>query len=142
METLDGEKPRDFLVVFIDVLEQYPVAPDAEPAVDAARPDRSLLRVQLLQGLLDALQAVLRHLRHGTAEVEHSTPADWSRVAHLKSQHHRGPGKEATCLVREHPHGVSLVFSTDLPSRNFIDNKIGAESRSPHVSARKSCHPR
>lgn len=82
MKTLDGKEPGDLLVVLVDVLEQYAVGPDAQPAVDAARARGALVGIQLLKRFLNALQAVLGLLRNRAAQVENSATTDRSGFAH------------------------------------------------------------
>lgn len=77
VQRLDGEEPRDLFAMLVDVLQQKAVAPDAQPRVDTASAHRTLLRIQLLEGLLNAEQALLAGVRHGAAQIEHPTPTVW-----------------------------------------------------------------
>jgi hypothetical protein len=83
MQTFDGKKSRDLLVVLINVLQQDPIRPNAQPAVYSPGPRGPLVGVELLQRFLYALQAVLGLLGHGAPQVQNPAPTDRSRLRHL-----------------------------------------------------------
>lgn len=70
-------------MVFVDVLQEDAVGPDAEPAVDASGAGGSLVGVELLQRLLDALQAVFGLLGHARAQIQDSASAYWGGFGHF-----------------------------------------------------------
>ena len=86
VQRLDGVKAADSVALVVDVLHQDAIRPDGEPGVDArgavlsvGAPEDALLWVEVLQWLLNALQAVLGDVRHRRTEVQHSTAADGRR---------------------------------------------------------------
>lgn len=48
VQTFNGEKPGDFLVVFVDIFQQNSIGPDAEPAVDSFCPSGALKQKRFL----------------------------------------------------------------------------------------------
>uniref|UniRef100_A0A8D8FTF5 (northern house mosquito) hypothetical protein n=1 Tax=Culex pipiens TaxID=7175 RepID=A0A8D8FTF5_CULPI len=87
MQGIDREEPRDLLAVFVYVLQQDAVGPDAQPGVNAFGADGPLRGVQAAQRLLNALQAILALPGHGTTEVQYTTATDWCRVPHVSFFH-------------------------------------------------------
>lgn len=83
MEALYREKPGDLLVIFVHVLEEYPVGPHAQPTVDPLGSRGALVGIQFLQWFLDALKTILGLLGYGTAQVQDPTAADRCRFRHF-----------------------------------------------------------
>ena len=65
VQRVNREEARHLLAILVDVFEQEAVGPDGQPGVDALGAQRAIIRVELAQRLLDALQAVLGHVGHG-----------------------------------------------------------------------------
>ena len=122
--------------VLVDVLEEEAVGPDRQPRVDPLGAVRPLLRVELLQRLLDALQPVLGHVRHRRAEVEHAAAADGRRGLLLVGVVARGARRGQGAVVAavpvvlrvHHGRGVTLRGGQPRPAARARPPPVGTAS--------------
>lgn len=77
VQRFNRKESGKLFAVFVHILEQYAVRPNAEPRIDALGADRTLRWVETAQRLLDALQTVLALARHRRAQIEDAAPANW-----------------------------------------------------------------
>lgn len=85
VQGLDGKEPGDLLAMLVDVLQQETIAPDAEPGVDAARSQRSLLGIEFAKWLLHSEEALFARMWHGTSQVTHTRTLNHHKNRKTKS---------------------------------------------------------
>lgn len=111
MQGLDGKEPGDLLAMLVDVLQQETIAPDAEPGVDAARSQRSLLGIEFAKWLLHSEEALFARMWHGTSQVEHPAATIRRRRVVICPSH-----LFASTVTTRYRFTYSLLFSS-IPRR-------------------------